>query len=66
MKALEWSNIKEMKVREMQEPALKPGWVLLRVAFTGICGSELSAYVGQNELRKPPSVMGHEFSVYCN
>ncbi len=62
MKALEWSNIKEMKVREMQEPALKPGWVLLRVAFTGICGSELSAYVGQNELRKPPSVMGHEFS----
>jgi 2-desacetyl-2-hydroxyethyl bacteriochlorophyllide A dehydrogenase len=36
--------------------------VLLRVAFTGICGSELSAYVGQNELRKPPSVMGHEFS----
>ena len=62
MKALEWSNIKEMKVREMPEPELKPGWVLIKVGFTGICGSELSAYLGQNELRKPPSIMGHEFS----
>jgi len=62
MKALEWSNLNEMKVKEIPKPDLKPGWVLLKVAYTGICGSELSAYVGQNELRKPPSVMGHEFS----
>jgi 2-desacetyl-2-hydroxyethyl bacteriochlorophyllide A dehydrogenase len=62
MKALEWTNVKEMRMKEMPEPVVGPGWVLLRVAFTGICGSELSAYVGQNELRKPPSVMGHEFS----
>ncbi len=62
MRALEWTNIREMKIRDMPVPEPLPGWVLIRVSHTGICGSELSAYVGQNELRKPPSVMGHEFS----
>jgi threonine dehydrogenase-like Zn-dependent dehydrogenase len=36
--------------------------VLIRVAYSGICGSELSGYEGKNSLRKPPLVMGHEFS----
>ncbi len=62
MRALEWSSIREMKIREMPVPEPLPGWVLIKVSHTGICGSELSAYVGQNELRKPPSIMGHEFS----
>lgn len=62
MRALEWSDVNQMNIKEYEVPELKPGWVLLRVGYTGICGSELSAYLGQNELRKPPSVMGHEFS----
>jgi threonine dehydrogenase-like Zn-dependent dehydrogenase len=32
------------------------------VAYSGICGSELGGYLGHNALRKPPLVMGHEFS----
>lgn len=43
-------------------PRPHPGWVVLRVAAVGICGSELGGYLGHNELRKPPLVMGHEFS----
>lgn len=62
MKALVWDNIKEMNIREVDEPLLKPGWVILEAKEVGICGSEISAYLGHNELRKPPSVMGHEFS----
>lgn len=62
MRALEWSDVNQMNIREYGIPELKPGWVLLKVGYTGICGSELSAYLGQNELRKPPSVMGHEFA----
>ncbi|WP_246202688.1 alcohol dehydrogenase catalytic domain-containing protein [Virgibacillus doumboii] len=27
-----------------------------------MCGSELGGYLGQNSLRVPPLVMGHEFS----
>jgi threonine dehydrogenase-like Zn-dependent dehydrogenase len=36
--------------------------VLIRVTHAGICGSELSGYLGQNTLRVPPVVMGHEFA----
>jgi threonine dehydrogenase-like Zn-dependent dehydrogenase len=36
--------------------------VLLEVASAGICGSELSGYLGHSSLRTPPLVMGHEFS----
>lgn len=42
-------------------PAPAQGEVLLRVCVAGICGSDLSGYVGENSLRVPPLVMGHEF-----
>ncbi|MFO7546185.1 MAG: alcohol dehydrogenase catalytic domain-containing protein [Trueperaceae bacterium] len=44
----------------MPEPG--PGEVRVRVAAVGICGSELSGYLGHNALRVPPLVMGHEFT----
>ena len=62
MSALVWEGIKEMKMRDFSPPKLEGGWVLLDSRDVGICGSEISAYLGQNELRKPPSIMGHEFS----
>jgi threonine dehydrogenase-like Zn-dependent dehydrogenase len=34
--------------------------VLVAVEAVGICGSELSGYLGQNSLRRPPLIMGHE------
>jgi threonine dehydrogenase-like Zn-dependent dehydrogenase len=43
-------------------PAVQDDEVLIKVAFSGICGSELSGYLGHNALRVPPLVMGHEFS----
>jgi len=49
-------------IREQAMPSPGPGEVLVRVAFAGICGSELSAYLGHNALRVPPLVMGHEFA----
>ena len=36
--------------------------VVIKVRYAGICGSELSGYLGHNALRVPPVVMGHEFS----
>lgn len=32
------------------------------MAYSGICGLELGDYLGENTLRVPPLVMGHEFS----
>jgi len=61
-KALIWTDIKKMAVEDREPEDPKPGFVTLKVNYAGICGSELSAFVGQNELRKPPSIMGHEFT----
>jgi len=51
-----------MNMRQVPMPVLQPDEVLIRVAYSGICGSELSGYEGKNSLRKPPLIMGHEFS----
>ncbi len=51
-----------MTIKEAAKPTLAAGWVLLQVEAVGICGSEISGYLGENDLRRPPLVMGHEFS----
>lgn len=62
MKTLTWTAPHEMSILDAKRPTLPPGWALLRVQAAGICGSEISGYLGQNELRVPPLVMGHEFT----
>lgn len=62
MKSLVWEGPKVMTMRD--GPALVPqaNEVVIKVQYAGICGSELSSYLGHNALRVPPVVMGHEFS----
>lgn len=62
MKALVYEGPREMNLREVEVPSPGRNEVLIEVAKAGICGSELGGYLGQNSLRKPPLVMGHEFS----
>jgi 2-desacetyl-2-hydroxyethyl bacteriochlorophyllide A dehydrogenase len=62
MKALVWEGPRLMVMREQEKPRAAKSEVVLRVAFAGICGSELSGFLGHNALRVPPLVMGHEFS----
>lgn len=62
MKALFYDGPKQMNVRETELPNLTEDEVLIRVVYSGICGSELSGYLGHNSLRKPPMIFGHEFS----
>lgn len=62
MMALVYEGPRTMNIREVPIPELKPGEVLIRVKRAGICGSELGGYLGHNSLRKPPLIMGHEFS----
>jgi threonine dehydrogenase-like Zn-dependent dehydrogenase len=51
-----------MEMQEQATPQPEPDEVLIQVAYVGICGSELSGYLGHNALRVPPLIMGHEFS----
>ncbi len=62
MKALVWEGPRAMSVHDEPVPSVAPDEVLVKVAYCGICGSELSGYLGHNALRVPPLVMGHEFS----
>jgi threonine dehydrogenase-like Zn-dependent dehydrogenase len=62
MDALVWTAPSRMEMQTMRVPQAAGDDVLIEVAAVGICGSELSGYLGHNSLRVPPLVMGHEFS----
>lgn len=62
MKALIYEGPRVMNMREADIPEPKADELLVRVAYAGICGSELGGYLGHNSLRKPPLIMGHEFT----
>ncbi len=61
MRALVWHGPRSLTLEQVPEPRPAAGEVLLRPIAVGICGSELSGYLGENSLRQPPLVMGHEF-----
>ena len=60
MKALVWLGPEDLQIRDVPLPELATGEVLIQTSAVGICGSELSGYLGKNSLRRPPLVMGHE------
>jgi threonine dehydrogenase-like Zn-dependent dehydrogenase len=60
MDTLVWTGPRAMEMRPAPEPVPGPGEALIEVEAAGICGSELSGYLGKNKLRVPPLVMGHE------
>ncbi len=62
MKALVYEGPRLMVMRDEPTPTIGQDEVLIRVKRAGICGSELGGYLGHNSLRKPPLIMGHEFS----
>lgn len=63
MKALYYAGPNKLGVKHYRKPEIGPGEVLIKVAFTGICGTDMLAYHGGMPKRVKPSViLGHEFS----
>ena len=62
MRALVWEAARTMALREQEQPEPAGDEILVKVGHAGICGSELSGYLGHNALRVPPLIMGHEFA----
>lgn len=60
MRALVLHEIGNLRVAERPTPTPQPGEVLIRVVATGICGSDIHGYTGQNGRRVPGQIMGHE------
>ncbi len=62
MRALVWQAARQMNLQSEPEPKATGDEIVIRVGHVGICGSELSGYLGHNALRVPPLIMGHEFA----
>lgn len=62
MKSLVLEKFNEFILRDTEIPELKPGWVLIKVAACGICGSDVHGMDGSTGRRQPPVIMGHEAS----
>ncbi|HUX50984.1 MAG TPA: zinc-binding alcohol dehydrogenase family protein [Spirochaetia bacterium] len=62
MKALQITEPKSTRLAEIAEPSPAAGEVLLSVKLIGMCGSDLSTFLGKNALAGFPRIPGHEIS----
>lgn len=60
MKALAMRTYEQMEVIDVEPPSTGPGEVALDVWATGICGSDIHGFTGENGRRFPGQIMGHE------
>ena len=60
MKALVYTGPKSLSLREEPDPSPAPGEALVRIGAVGICGSDMHAYLGHDERRPAPLILGHE------
>lgn len=60
MKALMYTAPMELIYRDVADPVAKAGEVIVKIEGVGICGSDLHAYKGEDERRRPPLILGHE------
>lgn len=60
MRALVLEGFGRMVLTRRAIPAPGPGEMLVRVLATGICGSDVHGFTGENGRRAPGQVMGHE------
>lgn len=60
MKALVYTGPEQLDYRDVPDAVPPTGDVLVRVEAVGICGSDLHAYLGHDERRPAPLILGHE------
>ena len=60
MKALVYTGNQQLDFRDEPEPEKRPGESIIEVSAVGICGSDMHAYMGHDERRVPPLILGHE------
>lgn len=60
MKALVYTGPETQAYRDVADPVPLDGEALVKVAHTGICGSDMHAFLGHDERRPAPLVLGHE------
>ena len=62
MKAAVWTATDTVEARDVALPEVPDGWALIKVAYNGICGSDLSIFHGQHPRAQHGIIPGHEMS----
>ena len=62
MKAAVVEKIEKLVVKQVPVPEISDDEVLIKVKYTGICGTDWSIYTGKYSADKLPLIPGHEFS----
>jgi (R,R)-butanediol dehydrogenase/meso-butanediol dehydrogenase/diacetyl reductase len=62
MKSIQYKATQTVEVADKGVPEIAAGEVLIKVAYAGVCGSDMIIYQGMHPRAKAPLVMGHEFS----
>jgi L-iditol 2-dehydrogenase len=60
MKALVYDGVETLVYRHMPDPVPALGQSLIKVQASGICGSDMHAYLGHDDRRPAPLILGHE------
>jgi len=62
MEAAVWTATDQVKVTGVPLPEVPQGWALVKVAYNGICGTDLAILHGRHPRATAPLIMGHEIS----
>ncbi|MDE3187388.1 MAG: alcohol dehydrogenase catalytic domain-containing protein [Acidobacteriota bacterium] len=60
MRALVYTAPRQLVMEDWPRPVPAEGEIEIAVAAAGICGSDMSGFLGHSRRRIPPMVMGHE------
>ncbi|HHX37353.1 MAG TPA: alcohol dehydrogenase catalytic domain-containing protein [Clostridiaceae bacterium] len=60
MKELVLTGANHVDLLDKNQPKLTDGEALVKIAYGGICGSDVHIMCGQHPTAKPPFIMGHE------
>nr|WP_106780710.1 alcohol dehydrogenase catalytic domain-containing protein [Lysinibacillus timonensis] len=62
MKAIVYTEPNKVECQVVSKPTVTEGYVLLKNAYAGICGTDLNIFAGTHPRAKAPLILGHEFS----
>jgi len=60
MKALVYTDVETLAMRDVPDPTAGEGEHIVRIESVGICGSDMHAYLGHDDRRPAPLILGHE------
>ncbi|GAA6179707.1 galactitol-1-phosphate 5-dehydrogenase [Shimia sp. NS0008-38b] len=60
MKALVYTGVETLEYRSVADPVAEKGETLVRIDSVGVCGSDMHAFLGHDDRRPAPLILGHE------